>query len=105
MDMADASLGFAAMGSHTRLEVLRVLVRAGRSGLTVGEIRDRCGIAPSTLAHHLRILTEAGVTEQAREGRRTITRANYDHLQALAAFVLSECCADSPETEQETDYE
>lgn len=92
-----AADGFAAMGSTARLDVLRVLVRAGDDGLTVGEIQKRSGIAPSTLAHHLKTLTDAGVTEQARSGRTTLTRANYDHIRELAAFVLTECCADLPE--------
>ena len=48
--------GFAAMGSEARLLVLKTLVRAGEAGLTVGEIQERTGIAPSTLAHHLKFL-------------------------------------------------
>lgn len=99
MNTNTAADGFAAMGSTARLDVLRVLVRAGDNGLTVGEIQQRSGIAPSTLAHHLKTLTEAGVTEQSRAGRTTVTRANYDHIRALAAFVLTECCTELPQEE------
>ena len=89
-----AAAGFSAMGSEARLKVLKTLVRAGKAGLTVGEIRDRTGIAPSTLAHHLRFLAAGGVVEQEKVGRTTINRANYDELRNLAQFILSECCAD-----------
>ncbi len=90
-----AATGFAAMGSEARLKVLKTLVRAGDAGLTVGQIQDRTGIAPSTLAHHLKFLAAGGVVEQERNGRSTINRACYAELKQLAQFILSECCADA----------
>lgn len=90
----EAAQGFAAMGSEARLQVLRCLIRAGHAGLTVGEIQDRTGIAPSTLAHHLKFLTGAEVVQQTRQGRSILNRANFDQLEQLAGFILSECCAD-----------
>ncbi|WP_420586009.1 ArsR/SmtB family transcription factor [Ruegeria sp.] len=92
-----AAAGFSAMGSEARLKVLKTLVRAGQAGLTVGEIQERTGIAPSTLAHHLRFLAAGGVVEQEKVGRTTINRACYDELRNLAQFILAECCADEVE--------
>ncbi|SHE77292.1 transcriptional regulator, ArsR family [Ruegeria intermedia] len=89
-----AAAGFSAMGSEARLQVLKTLVRAGQDGLSVGEIQSRTGIAPSTLAHHLRFLAAGGVVEQEKVGRTTINRACFDELKTLAQFILSECCAD-----------
>ncbi|SLN15449.1 Helix-turn-helix domain protein [Falsiruegeria litorea R37] len=89
--------GFSAMGSESRLKVLKVLVRAGESGLTVGEIQERTGIAPSTLAHHLKFLAGGGVVVQEKAGRTTINRADFDQLRVLADFILGECCADAPQ--------
>lgn len=89
-----AAQGFAAMGSEARLQVLRALVRAGEPGLSVGEIRDRTGIAPSTLAHHLKFLAAGGLVAQQRVGRSTINRACFPALRELAQFILGECCAD-----------
>lgn len=91
----EAAAGFSAMGSEARLQVLKTLVRAGEAGLTVGEIKDRTGMAPSTLAHHLRFLSAGGVVEQEKAGRHTINRARFDELRKLAQFILSECCADA----------
>ncbi len=82
------------MGSEARLQVLRVLIRAGEAGLTVGDIQDRTGIAPSTLAHHLKFMSAAGLVEQEKIGRMTVNRAQFDVLKDLAGFILSECCAD-----------
>ncbi|UWQ90688.1 metalloregulator ArsR/SmtB family transcription factor [Aliisedimentitalea scapharcae] len=89
-----AAQGFAAMGSEARLKVLRTLIRAGHAGLTVGEIQDRTGIAPSTLAHHLKFLSGADLVDQEKSGRQVINRARFTQLEALAGFILNECCQD-----------
>ena len=97
MDVDGAAQGFSAMGSGARLQVLRVLVRAGEDGLAVGEIQVRTRIAPSTLNHHLRSLTDAGLVVQERIGRTIFSRADYQRLEALAGFILNECCVDAGE--------
>jgi len=94
MQWEEAAQGFAAMGSEARLKALKVLIRAGEPGLTVGEIQQRTGIAPSTLAHHLKFLAAGGVVTQEKMGRTTINRASFETLEGLARFILSECCAD-----------
>lgn len=90
-----AADAFAALGSEQRLSILRALVRAGREGLTVGLLQAKTGMAASTLNHHLRALSGAGVIEQERDGRRVICRARYARIEGLAAFLLSECCEDA----------
>ncbi|MCV6587208.1 MAG: helix-turn-helix domain-containing protein [Marinibacterium sp.] len=95
VDRVLAAEGFAAMGSEARLDVLRVLVRAGDAGLSVGDIQARTGLAPSTLAHHLKFLAAGGLLDQQKVGRSTVNRARFDHLRDLAAFILDECCADA----------
>ena len=97
LDRGDAATAFAALGSEVRLAILRALVRAGEPGLTVGALQERLAIAGSTLSHHLRALCQAGVLEQTREGRRLVCRARYDRVRDLAAFLVSECCADATE--------
>jgi DNA-binding transcriptional ArsR family regulator len=94
LDIEEAAQGFSAIGSEARLQVLRVLVRAGDTGLSVGDIQERTGMAASTLAHHLRFLAQAGLIEQEKTGRTIINRAAYEHLRALAGYILKECCAD-----------
>ncbi|MEM6971264.1 MAG: helix-turn-helix domain-containing protein [Pseudomonadota bacterium] len=86
--------GFAAIGAPVRLGIIRLLVRAGGDRLSVGEIGERLAIAPSTLAHHLRALSDGGLIEQTREGRQTLTRARFDRLQVLSDFLLAECCVE-----------
>jgi len=92
-----ASKGFSAIGSDARLEVLRVLVRAGPGGLSVGEIQRRLGMPASTLSYHLRALCDGGLMEKQKRGRHVLNFANYDHIRGLADYLLEECCADAPE--------
>lgn len=89
-----AASGFAAMGSEARLGVLKTLIRAGRSGLSIGDIQARTGIAPSTLAHHIKILAASALITQVKQGRTVMCFANFDTLQSLAGFIQNECCID-----------
>ncbi len=87
---------FAALGSEQRLGVLRTLVRAGPEGLTIGVLGERSGVTGSTLTHHMRVLSQAGLVRQQKQGRQIIcVGAAYDRMQMLSDFLLSECCADS----------
>ena len=94
MDLEEAAQGFAALGSESRLQVVLTLVKAGRGGLTVGDIQARTGMAASTLAHHLKFLTSAGLIVQEKAGRAVINRAAFEHLEGLAGYILKECCVD-----------
>ena len=96
LDLALAAARFAALGSEQRLQVLRLLVRAGPDGLTIGTLGDRAGITGSTLTHHMKILAQAGLVVQEKKGRSIICAAvAYDELRDLAGFLVRECCADA----------
>lgn len=82
----------AALGHDTRLAIFRLLVRAGDAGLNVGEIGQHLDQAPSTLAHHLSALVEAGLVVQERQGRSVINRVDYAAMRRTLDFLTSECC-------------
>lgn len=83
----------AALGHDARLSIFRLLVKAGEGGLRVGDIGDHLGIAPSTLAHHLSTLVDAGLVLQSRKGREVFNRVDFPAVHGLLAFLTSECCA------------
>ena len=92
----DAAQAFAALGSEQRLSVLRVLVRAGPEGLSMGVLSERTGIAASTLTHHIRFLSGARLVSQSKVGRSVIcAAASFDIVERLARFLIAECCADA----------
>ncbi|GHF50892.1 ArsR/SmtB family transcription factor [Seohaeicola zhoushanensis] len=86
----------AALGHDARLAVFRLLVRAGHDGLTVGQIGEETELAPSTLAHHLRTLVDAGLVTQEKRGREIVNRAEYAEMNRILSFLTSECCTGVP---------
>ncbi len=95
LSVEQAASTFAALGSEQRLSVLRILVRAGEEGIAIGELGMRSGVTGSTLTHHMKILTQAGLVQQTKRGRSIICAAvAYDQIFSLSEFLLSECCAD-----------
>jgi DNA-binding transcriptional ArsR family regulator len=98
LSLEQAATAFAALGSEHRLGVLQTLVRAGPDGLSMGELGARSGVTGSTLTHHLKFLTAAGLVIQAKQGRSIICAAvAYDMVEALSHFLLRNCCADTDE--------
>ena len=51
----------SALAQPSRLNVFRLLVKAGANGLRASDIAGQLGIPANTLSTHLRILTAAGL--------------------------------------------
>ena len=83
-----------ALGNSTRLQLYRILVRAGAEGLPVGHVREKLGIAASTLSHHMKRLVDAGLVIQERHATTLISKAHYPAMRSLIGFLVDECCAD-----------
>jgi ArsR family transcriptional regulator len=83
----------AALGHDARLSIFRLLVKAGDDGLRVSDIGEHLGFAPSTLAHHLSTLVDAGLVLQEKQGREVFNRVDYPAMRRVVGFLTSECCA------------
>ncbi|MCL7466596.1 metalloregulator ArsR/SmtB family transcription factor [Phaeovulum sp. NW3] len=83
----------AALGHDARLSIFRLLVKAGDDGLRVSDIGEHLGLAPSTLAHHLSTLVDAGLVLQEKQGREVFNRVDYPAMRRVVGFLTSECCA------------
>ncbi|TIN66689.1 MAG: helix-turn-helix transcriptional regulator, partial [Mesorhizobium sp.] len=53
MKLEKAAVQLEALGNPTRLQLYRILVRAGDDGLAVGSVQEKLDIPSSTLSHHL----------------------------------------------------
>ena len=93
MDLEQAANCLEKLGNPTRLHIVRLLVKAGPDGLTVGEIRRHLGIPASTLSHHILHLVGAGLVHQQREGRVLRCRPGFELIEGLIAMLTEECCA------------
>ncbi len=91
----------AALGHEARLDIFRLLVKAGISGMTVGQIADHLQMPSSTLAHHLRSLVDGGLVVQTKQGREVVNAANYDSMNTLIGYLTDQCCVgvDTPATD------
>ena len=94
MKLEQAASQLEALGNATRLNIYRILVRAGAAGLAVGSIQEKLGIPASTLSHHCKRLIETGLVSQERQATTLICRAEYPAMQALIGYLVDECCVD-----------
>ena len=81
------------LGNQTRLKIVRELVRAGKTGLAVGEIQKKLGTPNSTLSHHINHLRGVGLIRQTRESTVLRCFIEFDKIEAIVTFLTQECCA------------
>ena len=82
----------AAMGTESRLRIMRLLLAAHPDGMVVGEIQAELEITPSNLSHHLDKLKNEDLVRVQREGSYLRYTANTEVVEELVAFLLAECC-------------
>lgn len=82
----------AALAQPHRLKVFRLLVVAGRQGLTPGAIAEALELPAATLSFHLKELSNAGLVSQERVSRNLVYRAAFEHMNALLAYLSDNCC-------------
>ncbi|TGR00953.1 transcriptional regulator [Mesorhizobium sp. M4B.F.Ca.ET.190.01.1.1] len=97
MDKIKAIAALSALGQDTRLEVFRLLVRAGPDGLPAGEIGARLGAVQNTMSAHLKVLDHAGLVRAERDGRMIRYVVDMTGFRDLLAYLMEECCNGKPE--------
>ena len=97
MDKKSALAALSALGQDTRLEVFRLLVRAGGEGVPAGEIASRLGTVQNTMSAHLKVLDHAGLIRAERDGRIVRYVADMTGFRDLLAYLMEDCCNGTPE--------
>ena len=97
METISAVAALSALAHEGRLDVFRLLVRAGDGGMAAGDIARRLEVLPNTLSSNLNILSIAGLVTSRRQGRSIIYAASYERMRELIAFLLEDCCGGAPE--------
>lgn len=97
MDKNSSLAALAALGQETRLDVFRLLVKAGPEGIPAGEIGERLGTVQNTTSSHLKVLAQAGLIQAERDGRTIRYTADMTGFRDLLAFLMEDCCQGSPE--------
>jgi ArsR family transcriptional regulator, arsenate/arsenite/antimonite-responsive transcriptional repressor len=97
MDKSASLAALAALGQETRLDIFRMLVRAGAEGVPAGEVAVRLGAVQNTFSSHLRVLAQAGLVQPVREGRVIRYVADMSGFRDLLAYLMEDCCNGAPE--------
>ena len=97
METPTAITALSALAHEGRMEVFRLLVRAGPEGMAAGEIARVTGALSNTLSTNLAILSRAELVASRRDGRSIIYTAGYGQMRDLLAFLMEDCCAGKPE--------
>ena len=73
-----------AIAEPRRREILRLVWDAE---MTAGQIASHFEVTRPAISQHLRVLKEAGLVDERRDGTRRIYRARPDGLEGLREFL------------------
>jgi DNA-binding transcriptional ArsR family regulator len=92
MELTDAIRRLSALAQDARLEVFRLLVKAGPEGMAAGDIARALDVQPNTLSAQLLVLSNAQLVRARREGRSIIYSVNFDSMRDLLVYLTEDCC-------------
>ena len=78
--------GFDALGDPTRRAIFE---RLARGPTAVGELAHELPVTRPAVSQHLRVLKEAGLVTDERDGSRRLYAVNLDGVGAMRAYLES----------------
>ncbi|MBU2643898.1 helix-turn-helix domain-containing protein [bacterium] len=89
---------FKALSNPHRLKIFFDCLdhlKAGEESINLAEAACKCqrtkaeelGIVPSTISHHLKELSNAGLIDMRRDGQRVVSRLNKRGILVLSLFL------------------
>lgn len=92
MDRQGVVTSLSALAHGGRLDIFRLLVKAGPSGVPAGEIARALEVMPNALSANLKVLSHAGLIGSRREGRSIIYTADFAAMSGVLGFLMEDCC-------------
>ena len=90
LDLHAAQL--SALGHPAGLAIVRFVVQGGPQGTAAGAIQDQVDLPASTLSHHLKRLSSAGLVRSHSESTFLLYSADFDVSKQLTAYIWEDCC-------------
>jgi DNA-binding transcriptional ArsR family regulator len=76
--------GFAALGDDTRRTIFE---RVAKRPTSVGKVAEGLHVSRPAVSQHLRVLLEAGLVRQRREGAKSIYQVDPRGVQAMRDYL------------------
>jgi len=92
MEISTAVDMLGALAQEARLEVFRLLVKAGPEGLPAGVVARELGLPAATLSFHLKELKNSGIVCCQKDGRSRIYSPDFAAMKQLLEFLNDNCC-------------
>ena len=97
MDRSKALAALSALAHETRLDLIRLLLPQGETGMPAGQIAQALGLAAPRLSFHLSALEQAGLLRSRRAARNVIYSVDTFGIGRTISYLLNDCCSDHPE--------
>ena len=97
MDKNATLTALSALGQSTRLDVFRLLAKAGADGMLAGDIGAALDVRQNTMSANLAVLLHAELVRNAREGRSIRYFADMDGMRGMLSFLMEDCCGGRPD--------
>jgi DNA-binding transcriptional ArsR family regulator len=92
MDATQTVKALSALAHKTRLSVFRMLVQAGKQGMTPSAIAQELAMPLPPLSFHLKELSHSGLIVARPEGRNIHYSADFSSMNELIAYLAENCC-------------
>ncbi|MFC3613302.1 ArsR/SmtB family transcription factor [Lutimaribacter marinistellae] len=97
MEKTEAITTLSALAHDMRIDIFRMLIKAGEGGLTAGDIASALQARPNTVSNNLALLTTSGLIRPQREGRSIRYFSRMEGMRDLLAYLMEECCGGRPD--------
>ncbi|MCD8398353.1 MAG: metalloregulator ArsR/SmtB family transcription factor [Lachnospiraceae bacterium] len=79
---------FQALSDENRLKIMTLLANGE---LSTPELLESIDVVQSTMSHHMKALSEAGLVQSRRVGKRSCYRVRKDTLERMASYFQLLC--------------
>ena len=97
MEIKRAVTALSSLAQESRLQIFRMLVKAGPEGMPAGKIAEKIKIPPNTLSFHIKELANAGLVKSQKVGRSVIYAMHTRNIGGLMSFLTEDCCQGHPD--------
>ncbi len=97
MELKRAVAALSSLAQESRLQIFRMLVKAGSHGMPAGEIAEAIEIPANTLSFHIKELANAGLVTSRKAGRSVIYTMHIGNIGNLMSFLTEDCCQGHPD--------